>query len=108
MKSKMFLAALAFWFSQSAYAYDTGAMSCDDVGTYAASVMTERGKGQSKDDALAAVASQTQWSGELEKSNLTAVVKMIHGRIGDQLYDAQAAYAVIKRDCDIGQRRRQQ
>jgi hypothetical protein len=108
MKRPIVLAVITFWIGQSAYAYDTGAMSCDDVGTYAAEVMTERGKGQSKDDALAAVANQTQWSGELEKSNLTAVVKMIHGRIGDQLYDAQAAYAVIKRDCDIGQRRRQQ
>ncbi len=108
MKRTIVLAVIACWFSQSALAYDTGAMSCDDVGTYAAGVMTERGKGQSKDDALSAVATQTQWPGDLEKSNLTAIVKMIHGRVGDQLYDAQAAYAVIKRDCDIGQRRQQQ
>lgn len=89
-------------------AYDTGVMSCDEIGKYAAGVMTERGKGQTKADALAAVASQAEWPGEVEKRNLEDIVNIIHGKTGDQLYDAKAAYMVIKRDCDIGQRRRQQ
>lgn len=108
MKRSLILAAIWCFITHSANAYDTGAMTCDDIGQYAAGVMTDRGKGQNQDQALAAVASQTQWPGELEKSNLQAIVKMIHGRLGDQLYDDKAAYAVIKRDCDIGQRRRQQ
>jgi hypothetical protein len=101
-----FLFALIVGFSASvSYAYDTGAMTCEDIGQYAANAMSSREKGQSKDDALAAVASQTDWPGEVEKHNLVAIVKMIHGRLGDQLFDAKAAYAVIKRDCEIGQRR---
>ncbi len=92
----------------SALAYDTGSMTCEDIGQYAAGVMSSREKGETKDAALVAVASQQQWPGEVEKSNLDAIVKMIHGRVGDQLADAKAAYSVIKRDCDIGQRRRQQ
>jgi hypothetical protein len=91
----------------NAFAYDTGAMNCDDIGQYAAKAMSSREKGQTKDEAIAAVASQTEWPGELEKSNLEAIVKMIHGRVGDQLADDKAAYSVMKRDCDIGQRRRQ-
>ena len=94
--------------ANAANAYDTGAMTCDDVGQYAAQAMTNRGKGQSKDDALAAVATQTQWPGDVEKRNLEAVVKMIHGRFGDQLFDAQAAYGVINRDCEISKRRQKQ
>ena len=89
----------------SANAYDTGAMTCDDVGQYAADVMASREKGQTKVEALAVLASQTQWTGDIEKKNLEAIVKMIHGKLGDQLFDANAAHAVIKRDCDIGQRR---
>ena len=97
---------LAGFFASIAHAYDTGAMTCEDIGQYAANAMSSREKGQSKDDALAAVSSQGEWPGELEKSNLIAIVKMIHGRVGDQLADSKAAYSVIKRDCDIGQRRR--
>lgn len=91
---------------RAALAYDTGAMTCEDIGQYAASAFVNREKGQSKDDALKAVASQTEWPGDLEKSNLDAIVKMLHGRVGDQLADSKAAYSVIKRDCDLGQRRR--
>ena len=91
----------------SALAYDTGSMTCEEIGQYAAAVMSSREKGETKDEAIAAVAGQPQWPGEVEKSNLDAIVKMIHGRVGDQLADAKAAYSVIKRDCDIGQRRRQ-
>ena len=94
--------------ADAANAYDTGAMTCDDVGQYAAAVMTSRGNGQSKDDALAAVTSQTQWPGEVEKGNLESVVKMIHGRLGDQLFDAKAAHGVITRDCEISKRRQKQ
>jgi hypothetical protein len=108
MKHPLFLLALLAVASSFALAYDTGAMTCDDIGQYAAGVMSEREKGQSKDVALAAVASQTHWPGAVEKTNLEAIVKMIHGRFGDQLFDAKAAYAVIKRDCDIGQRGRNQ
>ncbi len=108
MKRQFFAALFMCCVSQVGFAYDTGTMSCDEIGQYAAGVMTERGKGQSKIDALAAVASQTQWPGDLEKSNLEAVVKLIHGKTGDQLFDSKAAHMVIKRDCDIGQRRRQQ
>ncbi len=91
----------------SALAYDTGSMTCEEIGQYAAAVMSSREKGETKDEAIAAVTGQPQWPGEVEKSNLDAIVKMIHGRVGDQLADAKAAYSVIKRDCDIGQRRRQ-
>jgi hypothetical protein len=100
----VFLATLA---SHSALAYDTGAMTCEEIGQYAAGAMSRREQGETKDQAIAAVASQQEWPGEVEKSNLDAIVKMIHGRVGDQLADAKAAYSVMKRDCDIGQRRRQ-
>lgn len=108
MNHSLLVVAISICLSQAAFAYDTGAMSCEEIGQYAAVVMAERGKGQSKADALATVGSQTQWPGAIEKSNLNAVVDLIHGKTGDQLYDEKAAYAVIKRDCDIGQRRRQQ
>ncbi len=106
MRNSFLFVLLAGLFSPFAHAYDTGAMTCEEVGQYAANAMSSREKGQTKDDAIAAVASQTDWPGELEKSNLVAIVKMIHGRVGDQLADSKAAYSVIKRDCDIGQRRR--
>jgi hypothetical protein len=106
MKNKLLLVLLMEAAAQTALAYDTGAMNCEDIGQYAGSVFVNREKGQAKDDALAAVASQTEWPGELEKSNLDAIVKILHGRVGDQLADAKAAYSVIKRDCDLGQRRR--
>ena len=106
MKNKLLLVLLMVAAVQTALAYDTGVMTCEEIGQYAASAFADREKGQSKDDALKAVANQTGWPGELEKSNLDAIVKMLHGRVGDQLADAKAAYSVIKRDCDIGQRRR--
>ncbi len=106
MRNSILFVLLVGFFAPFAYAYDTGAMTCEDIGQYAANAMSSREKGQTKDDAIAAVATQTDWQGELEKSNLVAIVKMIHGRVGDQLADAKAAYSVMKRDCDIGQRRR--
>lgn len=106
MRSPFIVAFLVGFSAHFSYAYDTGAMTCEDIGQYAAGAMSSREKGQSKDDAIAAVATQTDWPGEIEKNNLVAIVKMIHGRVGDQLADAKAAHSVIKRDCDIGQRRR--
>lgn len=106
MRNLFLLVFIVGFATPFAHAYDTGAMTCEDIGQYAANAMSSREKGQSKDEALAAVARQTEWPGELEKSNLDAIVKMLHGRVGDQLADAKAAYAVMKRDCDIGQRRR--
>jgi hypothetical protein len=106
MKNQYVFILLAALCGQPAFAYDTGSMTCEEIGQYAAGVMSSREAGQTKDDALAAVATQQQWPGEVEKSNLDAIVKIIHGRVGDQLADSKAAYSVIKRDCDIGQRRR--
>ncbi len=107
MKNLFLFTFLIGFAGHSALAYDTGSMTCEDIGQYAAGVMTSRENGQTKDEALAAVASQQQWPGEIEKSNLDSIVKIIHGRVGDQLADAKAAHSVTKRDCDIGQRRRQ-
>ncbi len=89
---------------QTAMAYETGAMTCEDIGKFAATLMSEREKGQQKAAALETVNNQ-QWQGDIEKGNMTAIVDLIHGRVGDQLADAQAAYLIIKRDCDIGKAR---
>lgn len=87
--------------SQSAMAYETGAMTCEDIGKFAATLMSDREKGQKKEAALETV-NKPEWQGDIEKNNMIAIVDLIHGRVGDQLFDAQAAYSIIKRDCDIG------
>jgi hypothetical protein len=91
-------------FAQPVFAYETGAMTCEDIGKYAGSLMSEREKGQKKEAAVAAIDTQ-EWQGEIERSNMAAIVDLIHGRVGNQLADAQAAYAIIKRDCDISKAR---
>jgi hypothetical protein len=91
---------------QSAMAYETGAMTCEDIGKFAATLMSNRENGQKKESALETVKKQ-EWQGDIEKSNMFAIVDLIYGRVGDQLADAQAAYAIIKRDCDIGKSRQE-
>lgn len=90
--------------SQSAMAYDTGDMTCEDIGKFASTLMSDREKGQKKDAALETVNLQ-EWQGDIEKNNMIAIVDLIHGRVGDQLADARAAYSIIKRDCDISKAR---
>ena len=85
-------------------AYETGSMTCHDIGQFAAATMQAREQGKSKEDALAMVDRQ-DYQQPVEKSNLAAVVKLIYGRVGDQLAGPPAAYNVVKRDCDIGSAR---
>ena len=82
-------------------AYDTGSMTCHDIGQFASATMQAREQGKTKEESLAVVAGQ-DFKYPVEKSNLTSVVKLIYGRVGDQLAGPQAAYNVVKRDCDIG------
>lgn len=104
MKNLYLMPGLLALCIQSAMAYDTGAMTCEDIGQFASTLMTEREKGQKKDAALETV-SQQEWQGDIEKNNMIAIVDLIHGHVGDQLADAQAAYSIIKRDCDISKAR---
>jgi hypothetical protein len=92
--------------AQSAKAYETGAMTCEDIGKFAAALMADREKGQKKEAALETV-NQQEWQGEVEKSNMIAVVGLIHGHVGDQLADAKAAYSVIRRDCEVSKAKQQ-
>ena len=87
-----------------AVAYDTGSMTCHDIGQFAAATMQARDQGKTKEESLAIVDAQ-DFPYPVEKSNLTSVVKLIYGRMGDQLAGPQAAYNVVKRDCDIGSAR---
>ncbi len=104
MKNTCSTILLLTFVGQTALAYETGAMTCEDVGKFAATLMSDREKGQNKEAALETVNKQ-QWQGDIEKNNMTSIVDLIHGRVGDQLADAQAAYSIIKRDCDIGKAR---
>ena len=104
MKNTYPIILLLMLAGQSALAYETGAMTCDDIGKFAATLMSDREKGQKKEAALE-TATKQEWQGDIEKSNMTAIVDLIHGRVGDQLADAQAAYSIIKRDCDISKAR---
>jgi hypothetical protein len=104
MKSFFSTILLTLLFAQPVFAYETGTMTCEDIGKYAETLMSEREKGQKKEVAMASIDSQ-EWQGEIERSNMAAIVDLIHGKVGNQLADAQAAYAVIKRDCDVSKAR---
>jgi hypothetical protein len=104
MKTILSPILLSLLFARPVFAYETGAMSCEDIGKYAGALMSERDKGQTKDAAVAAIDTQ-DWQGDIERSNMAAIVDLIHGRVGNQLADAQAAYAIIKRDCDFSKAR---
>ncbi|MDQ3259918.1 MAG: hypothetical protein M3Q00_03880 [Pseudomonadota bacterium] len=92
---------LLMFVGQTAMGYETGAMTCEDIGKFAETLMSDREKGQNKESALETVNKQ-EWRGDIEKNNMTSIVDLIHGRVGDQLANARAAYSIIKRDCDIG------
>jgi hypothetical protein len=95
---------LLMFAGQPAIAYETGVMTCEDIGKFAATLMSEREAGQKKDVALKTIDTM-EWQGEIEKRNMSAIVDLIHGRVGDQLADAQAAYAIIRRDCETSKAR---
>jgi len=81
-----------------ASAYDLGSMTCDDMGTYAAEAMRARSAGTAKEDFVAALEQRT-FKADVEKRNLQDVAALIYGRLGSQLFDDKAAFAVIKTDC---------
>lgn len=104
MKNVYSIVLAVFFAAQPVMAYDTGAMTCDDIGKFAATLMSDREKGQKKEEALETVNHQ-EWTGDVEKGNMIVIVNLIHGRVGNQLADAKAAYGIIRRDCEFGQPR---
>lgn len=90
-------------FPLHAFAYDTGAMSCDDIGNYASSVVQGKQRGMSEIQALATVKENLPTRHEPEAKILTDIVKQIYTAPFAMHLTSDGAFSVYKADCDAQQ-----
>ena len=99
--SRLFLISL-LTFSTGAIAapYPLGTMTCADIGQFASEVMSWRKKGQSRDQALAALEQRT-YNDPVEKKNLSTIVDLVFGSYGRN-WSVESAGNVLRTDCETG------
>ena len=79
--------------SMAAFAYDTGAMSCDDIGQVAASVVEGKENGKNLKEALAVVNRRVPANYVVERRILRTIVRQIFTAEYAKRLSADGAFA---------------
>lgn len=93
---------IAFGFQPSALAYDTGSMSCTDIGEFAAATVVGKQNGATLAEALAKVAKATA-DHPVEHKNLTQIVRAIYTQSWANKLTEDGARAAFTADCEAQQ-----
>jgi hypothetical protein len=101
MKNHYILAitAAAVCFLRTAAAYDTGSMSCSDIGEFAAATVVGKENGATLKEALAKVARRTE-DYPTERKVLTSIVRQIYTAPWANKLSEEGARMAFAADCE--------
>jgi len=91
--------ALALCVLRAALAYDTGSMSCSDIGDFAAATVVGKQNGATMKEALARVTKATEGQ-PIERKNLTQIVRAIYTQPWANKLTEEGARAAFTADCE--------
>jgi hypothetical protein len=92
--------SIVLLFSSVAVAYDTGSMSCEDIGTFAAATVEGKGNGATYKQALAKVDKVMPTRYVTERKNCKKIVKVTYKEPFGKNLNKEGAYAAMKADCE--------
>jgi hypothetical protein len=84
----------------SSLAYDTGSMSCSDIGDFAAATVVGKQNGATLKEALAKVNKRTEGY-PVERKNLTQIVRAIYTQPWANKLTEEGARAAFTADCEV-------
>jgi hypothetical protein len=87
---------------RAALAYDTGGMSCSDIGDFAATTVVGKKNGATLEEALAKVDKRTEGY-PVERKNLTQIVRAIYTEPWATNLTEQVARAAFTANCQAQQ-----
>ena len=98
---KLVLAAIALLVGvgSTVYGYDTGYMTCEDVGRTAAALVEAKIKGVTYKQALARINNIVPAKYRLERKNLKDLVRIIYKEEYGKHLSPDGAYGAMKADC---------
>jgi hypothetical protein len=102
LKYRLVVAALVFVASSAAYAYDTGNLSCQNIGELAAQTMKAKQAGNSSEMQLAALTDTLSSDAQVERKLVTNIVNLIYQNELIVAMRPADAYMVFMRDCMNG------
>ncbi len=91
--------AVALSLLHAAFAYDTGSMSCSDMGDFAAATVVGKENGATLKEALAKVTKRTEGY-PVERKNLTQIVRAIYTQPWANKLTEDGARAAFTADCE--------
>jgi len=94
--------AVAISVLRAAFAYDTGSMSCSDIGDFAAATVVGKHNGATLKEALAKVNKRTE-DYPVERKNLTQIVRAIYTQPWANKLTEDGARAAFTADCEAQQ-----
>lgn len=87
----------------AASAYDTGSMSCDDIGHFAAAAVEGKQKGMTEKEALSGITKTVPASYRAERHVLRDIVHQLYTAPYANHLSPDGAFAAYKADCEAGQ-----
>ena len=91
--------AIAMCLLRSALAYDTGSMSCSDIGEFAAATVVGKQGGATLKEALAKVNKRTE-DYPVERKVLTSIVRQIYTALWANKLSEEGARMAFTADCE--------
>jgi hypothetical protein len=95
----LIITAFSFYVIRAALAYDTGSMSCNDIGDFAAATVVGKQNGATMKEALAKVAKATDGH-PIERKNLSQIVRAIYTEPWANKLTEEGAKAAFAADCE--------
>lgn len=92
--------SIVLLFSSIAIAYDTGSMSCEDIGTFAAATVEGKGNGATYKQALTKVDKVIPTKHVTERKNCKKIVKALYKEPFGKNLSKEGAYTAMKADCE--------
>ncbi len=86
-----------------ASAYDTGSMTCDEIGRFAAAAVEGKQKSKTEKEALAGITKTVPTSFRTERHVLRDIVHQLYSAPYAKHLTPDGAFAAYKADCEAGQ-----
>src|SRR5437899_174730 len=93
------ITAIAVCLLRTAFAYDTGSMSCSDIGEFAAATVVGKENGATLKEALAKVTKRTE-DYPVERKVLTSIVRQIYTAPWANKLSEEGARMAFTADCE--------
>ena len=100
MKRVTTLVGIVWLFGSVAFAYDTGSMTCEDIGSFAAATVEGKVNGATYKQALAKVDKVIPNTYVTERKNCKKILKVLYKEPFGKNLSKEGAYAAMKADCE--------